>query len=107
MYANGDDVAQDDAKAVRLMRQAATQGHRLATFSLGVMYAEGRGVARNLATALALISVVPSPDEEMMQYRDRLATDMAPSQRDDAEQLVNKLLTAGVTEETLRRADGQ
>jgi len=34
------------------------------------------------------------------------AADMAPSQRDHAMKLANALLTGGVSEETLRRADG-
>ncbi len=72
-----------------------------------VMYAEGLGAPRNLAIAFTLISVVPSPDEETMQHRDRLAADMDPFQREHAMQPANEWLTAGVSEETLRRADGQ
>ena len=36
---------------MRLFRQAAAQGHALAQYYLGNMYAEGRGVARDLAEA--------------------------------------------------------
>lgn len=111
MYANGDGVAQDDAQAVRLMRKAATQGHRQATFGLGVMYAEGRGVPRNLEAAFALISAIASPDEEMTQYRGMLLTHMPPGQRERAERLADELRATGVSEATMRRlapeSDGQ
>ena len=44
MYANGIDVVEDDAKAVRWFRMAAEQGHAAAQHDLGLMYAEGDGV---------------------------------------------------------------
>lgn len=107
MYANGDGVIQDDARAMQLMRMAAAQGHRQATFSLGVMYAEGRGAPRNPATAFALISAVPSPDEQMAQYLDMLVTGMTSAQLAHAKQLAVELLSNGVSEETLRRMDSE
>ena len=51
MYANGRDVRQDYAEAVRWYRQAAEQGYAQAQALLGVMYAEGRGVHQDLALA--------------------------------------------------------
>ncbi|HCR04829.1 MAG TPA: hypothetical protein DIU18_06545, partial [Gemmatimonadetes bacterium] len=44
MYANGIDVVEDDAEAVRWFRMAAEQGHPEAQHDLGLMYAEGDGV---------------------------------------------------------------
>ena len=42
--ANGDGVPQDDKEALRWFRLAADQGHDTAQYSLGLMYADGRGV---------------------------------------------------------------
>ena len=52
MYANGRDVRQDYAEAVRWYRQAAEQGHAVAQKNLGVMYYEGRGVRQDDAEAV-------------------------------------------------------
>ena len=51
MYANGRDVRQDYAEAVRWYRQAAAQGFAQAQYNLGVMYETGRGVRQDLALA--------------------------------------------------------
>jgi TPR repeat protein len=45
MFADGEGVAQDQAEAVRLWRLAAAQGHAQAQSNLGVMFANGEGVA--------------------------------------------------------------
>ena len=44
VYARGDDVAEDDAEAVRWYRLAAEQGDMTAQLRLGFMYANGEGV---------------------------------------------------------------
>ena len=51
MYANGRDVRQDYAEAVRWYRQAAAQGFAAAQTLLGMMYENGRGVHQDLALA--------------------------------------------------------
>lgn len=51
MYARGDGVAQDDAKAAVYYQAAAELGHAQAQNSLGTMYATGRGVIRDDAKA--------------------------------------------------------
>lgn len=88
---------------MRLMRQAAAQGHREALFSLGVMYAEGRGTARKLPVAFALVDAVPSPDASTAEYRDTLLAHMTPVQRDQARRLAGELRASGVNEETILR----
>ena len=49
-----DSVAQDDAKAVSLYRQACEAGNALSCNDLGWMYKEGRGVVRDDAQAVYL-----------------------------------------------------
>jgi TPR repeat protein len=44
LYARGQAVEQDDAKAVQWLRKAAVQGHGHAQLFLGVMILSGRGV---------------------------------------------------------------
>ena len=46
-YAFGQGVPQDDGEAVGWLRLAANQGDTDAQHNLGVMYAEGRGVAKD------------------------------------------------------------
>ena len=46
-YAAGDDVPQDDRKAVELFQTAAEQGHPRAQFNYGYMLSVGRGIPEN------------------------------------------------------------
>ncbi|MBT6530010.1 MAG: sel1 repeat family protein [Betaproteobacteria bacterium] len=45
MYANGEGVPEDDATAVMWYTKAAEQGHAIAQFNLGFMYANGDALA--------------------------------------------------------------
>jgi TPR repeat protein len=51
MYAKGEGVAQNDAKAAEWFRKAADQGHAAAQSNLGLLCARGQGVAQNDAEA--------------------------------------------------------
>ena len=51
MYAEGQGVPQDDAKAVKWYRKAAEQGYAKAQLSLGLAYGLGQGVPQDLAQA--------------------------------------------------------
>jgi TPR repeat protein len=51
LYGIGQDVAQDDAEAIRWFRKAAEQGNALAQFNIGVSYSKGKGVPRDLRQA--------------------------------------------------------
>ena len=52
MYAEGQGVPQDDAKAVTWYKKAAQQGLAEAQNNLGVMYNNGQGVPQDHATAV-------------------------------------------------------
>ncbi len=52
MYAQGQGVPQDDARAVRWYRLAAEQGNAMGQDGLGVMYTAGRGVPQDDARAV-------------------------------------------------------
>lgn len=47
MYAVGDGIEQDDAKAVVWFQKAADQGDASAPYNLGIMYDHGRGVEKD------------------------------------------------------------
>jgi len=49
------DVAEQDAQAVALYRQAANQGHPAGEFGLGRMLAQGEGVERDVKQGLSWI----------------------------------------------------
>jgi hypothetical protein len=52
MYANGVDVPENDAEAVKWFRKAADQGHAKAQSNLGIMYDNGEGVPENYVEAV-------------------------------------------------------
>ena len=52
MYANGEGVPQDHAKAMKWYRKAADQGDPGAQNNLGFMYANGQGVPQDHAEAV-------------------------------------------------------
>jgi hypothetical protein len=52
LYANGDGVPQDYAKAREWFEKAAAQGNALGQNSLGALYVKGYGVPQDYATAL-------------------------------------------------------
>jgi len=51
IYAYGDGVPKDEAKAATWYQKAAAQGNKYAQFELGVMYAFGRGLPKDEAMA--------------------------------------------------------
>jgi TPR repeat protein len=53
----GQGVEKNDAKAVEWMRKAAVQGYFLAQLSLGVRYADGNGVPRDLVEGFTWLSL--------------------------------------------------
>ena len=52
MYLNGQGVAVDDAKALKLFQASAEQGHAAAQYNLGNLYLAGQGVVRDEAEAV-------------------------------------------------------
>ncbi|EQD78376.1 Sel1 domain protein repeat-containing protein, partial [mine drainage metagenome] len=57
MYAQGQGVPQDYAKAAKLFRLAAKQGIATAQNNLGAMYDSGQGVSQNYAKAYKWIAL--------------------------------------------------
>ena len=55
MYYAGLGIPQDYGKAVQWYQKAAEQGHPLAQFGLGAMYAGGQGVPKDRAKAEQLV----------------------------------------------------
>ncbi|WP_374728752.1 tetratricopeptide repeat protein, partial [Methylacidimicrobium cyclopophantes] len=51
LYRSGQGVPQDDRKAARWFRRAASAGERFGQLNLGDLYALGRGVGRDLRAA--------------------------------------------------------
>jgi TPR repeat protein len=62
MYANGNGVAKDEAKAAKWFRNAADQDHSGAQYNLGLIYQNGRGGAEDKAKAIAF---APPPNKAM------------------------------------------
>lgn len=103
MYTNGDGGPKDDVVAADLMRRSAAQSHPAAIFGLAVMYAEGRGVSRNLPVAFALVGAVPFPDENTVAYREMLTTHMTPAQNEKAARMAETMHASGVSEVAILR----
>ena len=55
MYAVGNGVPQDDAKAVHWYTKAAKQGHGNAQNNLGFKYAKGEGVPKRLCARVCVV----------------------------------------------------
>lgn len=51
MHIHGQGVPKDFAKAAKLYRLSANQGHQKAQFQLGMLYKKGHGVAQDYQEA--------------------------------------------------------
>jgi hypothetical protein len=69
MYANGEGVAQDNAKAVEWYQKAADQGHARAQFNLGVKYANGEGVTQDNTKAVKWYQKAAAQGDENAKKR--------------------------------------
>jgi TPR repeat protein len=106
MYAAGEGVVEDDVVAVKWYRAAAMQGVPAAQLMLGRMYRDGEGVPKDLVTAyawllLAMEGVGCGGEFEGLTAKDvgdpskdfrRLEKRLSASQREQAEELANRLL---------------
>jgi TPR repeat protein len=68
MYANGQGVCRNDAKAVEWYQRAAEQGDASAQNNLGVMYATGQGVAQDDAQAVRWYGLAAEQGHALAQY---------------------------------------
>jgi len=68
MYALGDGVARDPAKAAKWRRKAAEQGNARAQCLLGLQYADGDGVKRNMTEAVHWMGKAADQDLAEAQF---------------------------------------
>lgn len=68
-YAQGDEVKQDYAEAVRWFEKAANQGHVVAQATLGAYYWAGRGVPEDLTKAYFWSVLARAGGDEASKYR--------------------------------------
>jgi TPR repeat protein len=88
MYATGQGVAQDHAKAVDWFRLAAAQGHPGGQSNIGVAYAMGQGVPRDYIRAYMWWTLAAvSGDEGVVRNRDIISKRMTSQQIGEAQQM--------------------
>jgi len=68
-YAQGDEVKQDYAEAVRWFEKAANQGHVVAQATLGAYYWAGRGIPEDLTKAYFWSVLARAGGDEASKYR--------------------------------------
>ncbi len=68
MYANGEGVPKDAAKAVEWWQKAAAQGNAIAQYSLARMYAIGEGAPKNLTIAVDWLQKAAEQGDVDAQY---------------------------------------
>ena len=96
MYAIGDGVPKDAAKAVEWQQKAAAQGNADAQYILGFMYGEGQGVPKDYVLAhmwanIAVTSATGSKEQkEFIKLSDSLAKNMTAQQLAEAQELARK-----------------
>lgn len=77
IYENGDGVATDGAKALRLIRQASDDGSVKAKISLARHYLNGIDIRRDPPTAIKLLSSVPDNADPAVAATTAAAVDKA------------------------------
>ena len=96
MYALGDGVPKDAAKAVEWQQKAAAQGNADAQYILGFMYAEGQGVPKDYVLAHMWANIAASSatgsnkQKEFIKLHDSLAANMTAQQLSEAQELARK-----------------
>jgi TPR repeat protein len=105
-YAQGDEVKQDYAEAVRWFEKAANQGHVVAQATLGAYYWAGRGVPEDLTKAYFWSVLARAGGDEASKYRvAALTSRMTRLQVAQAQQLADEWLRQhqGTTNAHLQR----
>jgi TPR repeat protein len=91
-YANGLGVMRSMPDAARLFRQASELGAVDAQYNLAFLYEHGEGVAKSAIDAYAWYSIAAAGgDKAAQRAAARLARDLPPDQRPDAEARVTEL----------------
>jgi hypothetical protein len=104
-YAQGDEVKQDYAEAVRWFEKAANQGHVVAQATLGAYYWAGRGVPEDLTKAYFWSVLARAGGDEASKYRvAALSSRMTRLQVTEAQQQADEWLRQhqGTTNTRLR-----
>lgn len=80
-YHDGEDVPQDDTRAVQWFQRAADQGDVAAQSALGAYYWRGRGVAADLSKAYVWSAIAMAQGDEISKSRlEGLTSQMTQSQ---------------------------
>ena len=88
MYANGEGVLEDDAKAVYWNRKAAKKGYARAQSSLGNMYYQGEGVLEDYVQAYAWWSIAATQGRKSAKNNKAITKEeMTPAQIAEAQKL--------------------
>jgi len=92
MYAQGQEVAQNDQEAFRWFRKAAEQGYATAEAVLGSMYYEGRsGAPQDYVLAHMWLNLAAAQGfEKAAELRDLLEENMTPAQLAEAQRLARE-----------------
>ena len=69
LYANGQGVTKDDAKAWQWYEKAAVQGHADAQVNLGILYDYGRGVPQDFKKAVYWYRLSANQGNDLAQRR--------------------------------------
>lgn len=93
LYAKGEGLVHDDAKAFRYTMQAARGGSMVAMASAGVFYTNGRGTDRDLVRGLAWLTVAKELGADLGQEKRLRAflTQYRPQDVAAADELAKKL----------------
>ena len=92
MYAAGDGVPQNDAKAVHWFTKAAKQGFAKAQLSLGLMYTKGEGVPKNYVRGYAWLSISAAQGYERGELNKEItALRLTPAQIAEGQKLSGEL----------------
>ncbi len=96
MYANGEGVEQDSAKAFQWFRKAAEQGVPEAQNVVGLMYAAGNGTARNAVEALVWFNLAARAGHGDAMRNRELAESMVSRAEASAARLRSEVLAAEI-----------
>ncbi|OQW30102.1 MAG: hypothetical protein A4E19_11145 [Nitrospira sp. SG-bin1] len=95
MYEKGRGVRQDHSTALTWFRKAAAQGYAGPQNNLGLIYERGRGTRKDLIRALMWYTIAAAmlngdDRKTAMKRADHLTSQMAPSQIEQAQELVRR-----------------
>ena len=81
----------NDKEATKWFLKAAYQNYAPAKVFLGIHYANGQGVAKNVVEAYSWLNLAAETEELAVKYRNTLVKKMSPQQVTDAEKRTKEL----------------